>query len=124
MKEALRESKIYIQIDSVYNGQEALDYLRHPDRYGKAQRPDLILLDLNMPKMDGREVLAAIKPDPVLRQIPVVILTTSSADRDVIQSYDLGANAYVVKPVDLSQLMTIVTKLEEFWFTIVRLPCK
>jgi two-component system, chemotaxis family, response regulator Rcp1 len=122
MQEALRESKVIASMESVYDGIEAMAYLRREGQYSQARRPDLILLDLNMPRKDGREVLAEIKADPELRRIPVVILTTSSADRDVIQTYDLGANAYVVKPVDLDQLVTIVKQIEDFWFSIVRLP--
>ena len=122
MKEALLESKIYINMESVRDGAEGLAYLRREGQYSQARRPDLILLDLNMPGKHGREVLAEIKTDPGLRRIPVVILTTSNADQDVLQTYDLGANAYVIKPVDLEQLIAIVHKLEDFWFTIVRLP--
>jgi two-component system, chemotaxis family, response regulator Rcp1 len=122
MQEALRESKVVADMESVYDGVEALAYLRREGKYGQARRPDLILLDLNMPRKDGREVLSEIKADPELRRIPVVILTTSRADQDVIQTYDLGANAYVVKPVDLDQLIVIVRKIEQFWFSIVTLP--
>ena len=121
-REALREGKVHADIESVYDGMEAMAYLRREGKYDQAKNPDLILLDLNMPRKDGREVLAEIKADPALRHIPVVILTTSRADQDVIQTYDLGANAYVVKPVDLDQLVTIVQKIEEFWFTVVKLP--
>ena len=122
MQEALRESKVLAIMESVYDGVEAMAYLRREDKYSQARRPDLILLDLNMPRKDGREVLSEIKADSDLRRIPVVILTTSKADQDVVQTYDLGANAYVVKPVDLDQLVTIVQKIEEFWFSIVKLP--
>lgn len=122
MREALRESKVIAIMESVHDGMEAIAYLRREGQYSQAKRPDLILLDLNMPRKDGRAVLSEIKRDPSLRRIPVVILTTSRADQDVIQTYDLGANAYVVKPVDLDQLIQIVKKIEQFWFTIVRLP--
>jgi two-component system, chemotaxis family, response regulator Rcp1 len=122
MLEALRESKVLAIMDTVNDGMEAMAYLRREGQYSRAIRPDLVLLDLNMPKKDGREVLGEIKADPDLRRIPVVILTTSNADRDIIQTYDMGANAYVVKPVDLDQLVTIVKKIEDFWFSIVRLP--
>jgi two-component system, chemotaxis family, response regulator Rcp1 len=122
MLEALRESKVLAIMDTVNDGMEAMAYLRREGQYSRAIRPDLVLLDLNMPKKDGREVLGEIKVDPDLRRIPVVILTTSNADRDIIQTYDMGANAYVVKPVDLDQLVTIVKKIEDFWFSIVRLP--
>ena len=121
-REALRESKVQAMVEAVYDGMEALAYLRREGKYSQAERPDLILLDLNMPKKDGREVLNEIKTDPGLRRIPVVILTTSSADEDVLRTYDLGANAYVVKPVNLQQLITVVQSIEDFWFTIVRLP--
>lgn len=121
-REALRESKVQATVEAVYDGMEALAYLRREGKYTQAERPDLILLDLNMPKKDGREVLNEIKTDPSLRRIPVVILTTSGADEDVLRTYDLGANAYVVKPVNLQQLITVVQSIEDFWFTIVRLP--
>ena len=121
-REALQEGKVFVEIQSVYDGMEAMAYLRREAPYSQAVEPDLILLDLNMPRKDGREVLDELKSDPALRHIPVVILTTSRADQDVIQTYDLGANAYVVKPVDLDQLVTIVQKIEEFWFSIVKLP--
>ena len=121
-QEALREGKVLAIIESVFDGVEAMAYLRREGPYRQAREPDLILLDLNMPRKDGREVLSEIKSDPGLRHIPVVILTTSGADQDVIKTYNLGANAYVVKPVDLDQLVTIVQKIEEFWFTVVRLP--
>ena len=122
MQEALRGGKVLAIMDTVYDGMEAMTYLRREGQYSRAIRPDLILLDLNMPRKDGREVLNEIKADPELRRIPVVILTTSSADQDVVKTYDLGANAYVVKPVDFDQLVTIVQKVEEFWFSVVRLP--
>jgi CheY-like chemotaxis protein len=122
MQEALRDSKVIASMESVYDGVEAMAYLRRQGKYSAARRPDLILLDLNMPRKDGREVLSELKADPELRRIPVVMLTTSKADQDVIQTYDLGANAYVVKPVTLEQLVTIVKKIDQFWFTIVRLP--
>ena len=120
--EALRESKIHANVAAVYDGVEALEYLRQEGQYREAKKPDLILLDLNMPRKDGRETLAEIKSDPALRRIPVVILTTSHADKDIIQTYDLGANAYVVKPVDLDQMVIIVQKIQNFWFSIVKLP--
>ena len=97
-------------------------FLRREDPYAGAPTPDLILLDLNMPRMDGREVLAQIKDDPQLRTVPVVILTTSAAERDLVKTYDLHANAYVVKPLDLDQFIDVVQAIESFWFTIVKLP--
>ena len=99
-----------------------LAYLRREGRYASVTRPDIILLDLNMPRKDGREVLEEIKADPQLRRIPVVILTTSQADQDILRSYDLGANCYITKPVDLEQLTTVVQAIEYFWFTVVKLP--
>ncbi len=122
--EALRRSKLYSSIDTVENGEEALAYLRREARYAGARRPDLVLLDLNMPRKDGRETLAEIKADPDLRQIPVVVLTTSSAESDVLKSYDLGANCYITKPVDLSQFMQVIQETESFWFAVVKLPPK
>jgi two-component system response regulator len=119
---SLDESKFHIDFEAVEDGVEALAYLRRQGGYAGARRPDLIMMDLNMPKKDGRELLAEIKADPQLRQIPIVIMTTSDADQDVMQSYDLGANCYVTKPIDLEQFTTVVASIEEFWFTVVRLP--
>jgi len=120
--EALRESKLQNQLNVARDGVEALAFLRREGAFSDAVRPDLIVLDLNLPKKDGREVLAEIKADPALRTIPVVILTTSRAERDVLQSYELQANCYITKPVDLEQFMTVVRSIEDFWLTIVRLP--
>jgi two-component system, chemotaxis family, response regulator Rcp1 len=120
--ETLKEHKVYCQTATAADGVEAMMYLRREGPYAKAVRPDIILLDLNMPRKDGREVLAEIKADPTLARIPVVVMTTSNADQDVVQSYDLGANCYIVKPCDLDQLATIVKSIEDFWFTVVRLP--
>jgi chemotaxis family two-component system response regulator Rcp1 len=121
---ALRQGKVHLFAEAVHDGVEAMAYLRREGRFADARPPDLILLDLNMPKMDGREVLTAIRADPNLHNIPVVVLTTSRAEQDVIKSYDLGANAYVVKPVDLDQVVSVVNEIEEFWLTIVKLPPK
>lgn len=104
------------------NGEEALQYLRNEAPYEHASRPGLILLDLNLPRLDGREVLAEVKGDPDLRRIPVVVLTTSSADEDIVRSYDLHANAYVTKPVDFDQFMSVVRQIDEFFISIVTLP--
>jgi chemotaxis family two-component system response regulator Rcp1 len=104
------------------DGVEAMAFLRREGKYADAPRPDLILLDLNMPRKDGREVLAEIKDDPDLRRIPVVILTTSTAERDIMESYNLHANCYIAKPVDLDQFLDVVKSIEDFWLTIVRLP--
>ncbi len=120
--ELLRESKIRNHINAVNDGIEAMAYLRKEAKFRGAPRPDLILLDLNMPRKDGREVLAEIKQDPDLRRIPVVILTTSSAEQDIVRSYNDHANAYITKPVDLDQFAKVVKSVEEFWFTIVKLP--
>jgi len=117
--EALAEAKVRNNINVAADGVAALEYLH--DRNGASQ-PDLILLDLNLPKKDGREVLAEIKNDPGLRQIPVVVLTTSSAEEDVLKSYSLHANCYVTKPVGLSQFMDVVRSVEGFWLTVVKLP--
>ncbi|CAN5834996.1 response regulator [soil metagenome] len=121
-REALREGKVRNNLNVASDGVEALAYLRREGQYAGATRPDLILLDLNLPKKDGREVLAEIKQDPSLRHIPVVILSSSPAEQDIIRAYDLHANCYVTKPVDLDQFITVVKSIEDFWFTIVRLP--
>ena len=119
--EALEEAKLHINMSIVSNGVEALDYLYRRSA-SAAPRPDLMLLDLNMPRKDGREVLAEIKTDPDLRGIPVVVLTTSHAEQDIVRTYNLHANAYVTKPVDLEQFIAIVHAINQFWFTIVALP--
>jgi CheY-like chemotaxis protein len=123
-KEALLEGRVLNRIYVANDGVEALEFLRREGRYADAPapRPDIILLDLNMPRMDGRECLAIIKADPNLRRIPVVILTTSEADQDVFKSYDQHANCYIAKPVDIEQFMRIVRSIKQFWFSIVDLP--
>lgn len=123
-REALKGSKLLHNISVVEDGVAALDYLRRREPYQDAVRPDLVLLDLNLPRMDGREVLAAMKQDPVLRVIPVVILTTSQAEEDVLRAYNLNANCYVTKPVDFDQFMRIVRAIEDFWLNVVTLPPK
>jgi len=120
--EVLKETKVRNTLTVAADGVEALDLLRRKGRYTHAVRPDLILLDLNLPKKDGRQVLAEIKADPVLRSIPVVILTTSKAEEDIVKSYNLYANCYVTKPVDLEQFVKVVKSIEGFWLTIVKLP--
>jgi CheY-like chemotaxis protein len=120
--EILKETKVRNTLTVAADGVEALDLLRRKGRYTHAVRPDLILLDLNLPKKDGRQVLAEIKADPVLRSIPVVILTTSKAEEDIVKSYNLYANCYVTKPVDLEQFVKVVKSIEGFWLTIVKLP--
>lgn len=121
-KEALEHSKVLNNLQVLANGEEAIAYLRREGQHADAIRPDLILLDLNLPRVDGREVLAEIKADPALRRIPVVVLTTSAAEEDILRSYDLHANAYVTKPVDFERFVEVVRKVDDFFFTVVRLP--
>lgn len=121
-EEALEECKVRNNMTVAEDGVQAMAILRKEGQYANAPRPDLILLDLNMPKKDGREVCAEIKQDPALRRIPVVILTTSQAEQDILKTYDLGANCYINKPVDLDQFTHVVKVVEDFWFTIVTLP--
>lgn len=123
-RESLSDSKLIMNISVVEDGVEAMAFLRREGKYSEAPRPDLILLDLNMPRKDGRQVLAEIKADDGLRMIPVVILTTSSAEEDIVKSYNLGANCYVTKPVGFDQFKKVVNALDNFWFTIVKLPTK
>ena len=121
-RRALKKGKVLNQLSVVEDGVEAIDFLQRNGEYSDAPRPDIILLDLNMPRKDGREVLSEIKADDELKQIPVVVLTTSEAERDVLESSSLHANAFVTKPVDLDQFMQVIQTLEEFWFNIVKLP--
>ncbi len=121
-REALKEAKVLNTLHVVQDGVAALDFLRKEGPYAGSQSPDLILLDLNLPKKDGREVLAEVKRDENLRRIPVVILTTSRAEEDVVRSYNLHANAYVTKPVDLQQFLEVVRTIEAFWLAVVTLP--
>ena len=121
-KEALKEGKLLNQLTVVGDGVEALSFLRKEGIYADALQPELILLDLNLPKKDGREVLAEIKADPNLRRIPVVVLTTSSSEEDILRIYDLHANCYITKPVDLEQFMGVVKSIEDFWVSVVKLP--
>ncbi len=123
-KEALKDAKVLNEVYVVQDGVEAMRFLRRQGSFSKMPMPDLILLDLNLPKKDGREVLAEIKQDPKLKHIPVVILTTSKADEDIMKTYNLHANAYITKPVDLNRFVEIIHALEEFWFSIVKLPPK
>jgi chemotaxis family two-component system response regulator Rcp1 len=120
--EALRESKVRNNLHVARDGVEAMDFLHREGQFANAVRPDLILLDLNLPRKDGREVLSEIKAEPTLKSIPVVVLTTSTAEQDVLQSYRLQANCYISKPVDLEQFITVVRSIEDFWLTIVTLP--
>ena len=119
---ALRDIKMKNNIAVAIDGEMALAYLRNEPPYADVPRPDLILLDLNLPKLDGREVLAAIKGDPALCDIPVVVLTSSAAERDIVASYKLHANCFVTKPVDLEQFLTVVQSIEQFWLEVVKLP--
>ena len=121
-RETLETSKLHVELSVAVDGVQALEFLRRKGGFGKAPRPDLILLDLNLPKKDGRETLAEIKSDDEFKQIPIVILTSSDAERDVAQSYALGANCDVTKPVDLRAFQTIVQAVEDFWFFVVKLP--
>jgi two-component system, chemotaxis family, response regulator Rcp1 len=120
--EALKDSKIRNVLHRVADGEEAVNFLRQKGRYAGAPRPDLILLDLNLPKKDGREVLAEVKVDEDLKRIPIVILTVSKDEVDILKSYNLHANCYITKPLDLEQFMSVVKSIEDFWLTIVKLP--
>ena len=123
-REALREGRLANDLRFVENGEDLMDYLRRQGKFAGTDgpRPGLILLDLNMPRKDGRTVLKEIKGDPELRQIPVVVLTTSQADEDIYKSYDLGVNSYIIKPVTFDALVDILQTLEKYWFEIVELP--
>jgi chemotaxis family two-component system response regulator Rcp1 len=122
--EALKEGKVRNNLSVTKDGVEALAFLRREGVFASAARPDLILLDLNLPRKDGREVLAEIKDDAVLRRIPVVVLTTSKAEEDILRTYDLHANCYITKPVDLDQFIQVVRSIDDFWLSVVRLPSK
>ncbi|MBI5440702.1 MAG: response regulator [Deltaproteobacteria bacterium] len=121
-REALKQGKVLNRLHVVEDGVAALEFLHRRGVYAEAPRPDLILLDLNLPKKDGREVLQEIKGDESLRRTPVVVLTTSSSDEDILRSYNLHANCYVTKPMDLDQFIRVVESIQNFWFTIVKLP--
>ena len=121
-REALRDAKVRNNLTWLSDGEEALAFLRREGKYSHAPRPDLILLDLNLPRKDGREVLTEIKADDNFRRIPVVILTTSQAEEDILKAYHLNANCYIPKPVDLERFLTVVKTIEDFWLTIVKLP--
>jgi len=120
--EAFKEGGSQTRLHVVQDGIEALAYLRREGRYQNATRPDLVLLDLNLPRKDGREVLAEIKQDPTLKRLPVIVLTTSQAESDVVRGYELHANCYIVKPVDFDRFISVVKGIESFWRTLVRLP--
>jgi CheY-like chemotaxis protein len=123
-REALESGKIKNLLHVAVNGEEAMAFLRHKGKYTDAPRPDLVLLDLNLPRMDGREVLNEIKSDDDLKRIPVVVLTSSKAEEDILKVYNLHANCYITKPIDLLQFLKVVHVIEDFWFTIVKLPPK
>ena len=120
--EALKEGKVVNNLTQVEDGVEAMAFLRRQGRHAQAPHPDLILLDLNLPRKDGREVLEELKADPALKTIPVVVLTTSCAEQDVLQSYQLHANCYITKPVDFQQFIDVVRSIERFWLSVVTLP--
>jgi len=122
--EALEAGKVANKLKLVEDGVEAMAYLKREGKYAKAVRPDLIMLDLNLPRKDGREVLAEIKNSPELRTIPIIVLTTSRSDKDILQSYQLNANCYITKPVDFQQFIDVVKTIEKFWLTVVTLPPK
>jgi len=121
-REALKDSKMINNLSHVTDGEEAMAFLRREGKYADAPRPGLILLDLNLPKKDGREVLAEIKADKDLKRIPVVVLTISSAEEDIIKTYNLHANCFITKPIDFDQFMKVVRSIEDFWLSIVKLP--
>jgi len=123
-QEALRDAKVQNRVSIVQDGVEALEFLHRHGVYADAPRPDVILLDLNLPRKDGREVLAEVKADPNLRRIPVVVLTTSEADEDILRAYNLNANCYITKPVDFEQFFKVIHSIEDFWLSIVKLPPK
>ena len=121
-REALQDAKVRNALHWVVNGEEAMDFLRKEGKHARVPRPDLILLDLNLPRKDGREVLAEIKADPDLKRIPVVILTVSKDEEDVMKTYNLHANCFIIKPIDLNQFIKVVKSIEDFWLTVVKLP--
>jgi two-component system, chemotaxis family, response regulator Rcp1 len=124
IKEVLNEQKIYNSLFIVNDGVEAMNFLLNKGKYKDSPKPDLIILDLNLPRKDGREVLADIKADDNLKRIPVVIMTISQAEADILKSYNLHANCYITKPIDLNQFIKVIKSIEDFWFSIVKLPSK
>lgn len=121
-QEALKEGQMSSRLQVVVDGVEAMSFLRREGGYANAPRPNLVLLDLNLPRKDGRQVLAEMKADPELRRIPVVVLTTSQAEQDILRSYDLHANCYITKPVDLDRFISVVRSIEEYWCSVATLP--
>ncbi len=124
IREVMNGHKIFSSFYLAKDGVEALDFLRHKGRFRNSPKPDLIILDLNLPRKDGREVLAEIKADEKLKHIPIVIMTISQAEEDILRSYNLHANCFITKPIDLNQFIKVVKSIEDFWFTIVKLPPK
>lgn len=124
IREIFNENKVFTSLHFVSDGVEAMNFLFAREKYKGFLKPDLIILDLNLPKKDGREVLAEIKSDPELKHIPVVIMTSSQAEEDIFRSYNLHANCYVTKPIDLSQFIKVIKSIENFWFSVVKLPLK
>ena len=124
IREVLNDSKILSSLYIAKDGVDAMDFLHRKGKYKTVPKPDLIILDLNLPRKDGREVLAEIKNDGELKQIPIVIMTISQAEEDILKSYNLHANCYITKPIDLNQFIKVVKSIEDFWFSIVKLPPK
>jgi len=124
IKEILNDSKLFSSLYITRDGIEAMEFLHNKGKYKSAPKPDLIILDLNLPRKDGREVLAELKSDEKLRHIPIVIMTISQAEEDIIKSYNLHANCYITKPIDLNQFIKVVKSIEDFWFSVVKLPPK
>lgn len=123
-KEVLKDARVFINLNVVFDGEEALKYLYKQGKYSEAAKPDLILLDLNLPRKNGREVLVEIKSNPTLKMIPVIILTTSQAEADILRSYELNVNCYITKPVQLNDFINVVRNIEDFWLSVVKLPTK
>jgi chemotaxis family two-component system response regulator Rcp1 len=123
-QEALKDAKVHLDLNVVPDGVVAMEYLYRQGKYADSPRPDLVLLDLNLPRKDGREVLAEIKSDPTLQTIPVVVLTTSASEADILRTYMLHANCYIAKPVDMEGFLTVVRSIDDFWLSVVKLPPK
>ena len=121
-REALKDAKVHLELNVVPDGVEAMEFLNRVGSYAESPRPDLVLLDLNLPRKDGREVLAEIKSDPALQTIPVVVLTTSASEADILRTYMLHANCYISKPVDMEGFLTVVRSIDDFWLSVVKLP--